>query len=80
MKKENYEDIMKEHVKISARNLKCFFEMEISPRNLHPDVAKSLKDNRVKVLEWSSQNTDLIPIENILKELKVPTNKVTQKS
>lgn len=75
LKKENYEDIMKEHIKISARKIelsyKVVFEMEIRPRNL-PDVAKSFKDNVVKVLERPSRNTDLIPIENILKELRVP--------
>ena len=33
-------------------------------------VAKWLKDNKVKVLEWSSQSHDLNPIENVWAELK----------
>jgi transposase len=33
-------------------------------------VAKLLKDNNVKVLEWSSQHPNLSPIENMWAELK----------
>jgi transposase len=35
-------------------------------------VAKWLKDNQVKVLEWLLQSPDLNPIENVWTELKKP--------
>ena len=44
------------------------------------DVAKLLKDIKVKLLEWPSQCTDHNPIENVWAELKMgvrprrPTN------
>jgi transposase len=45
-----------------------------------PVLAKWLKDNKVKVIEWTSQSPDFNPIENVWAELKThvrakrPTN------
>jgi hypothetical protein len=33
-------------------------------------VAKWLKDNKVKLLEWPSQSPELNPMENVLAELQ----------
>ena len=43
--------------------------MDNDPKHISKVVAKWLKDNKVKVLEWTSQSLDLNPIENMWAEL-----------
>uniref|UniRef100_A0AAZ3S8D9 Transposase Tc1-like domain-containing protein n=1 Tax=Oncorhynchus tshawytscha TaxID=74940 RepID=A0AAZ3S8D9_ONCTS len=59
MRQENYVDILKQHLKTSVRKLKLgckwVFQMDNDPKHTFNIVAKWLKDNKVKVLEWPSQ-------------------------
>uniref|UniRef100_A0AAZ3NVJ3 Tc1-like transposase DDE domain-containing protein n=1 Tax=Oncorhynchus tshawytscha TaxID=74940 RepID=A0AAZ3NVJ3_ONCTS len=74
MREENYVYILKQHLKTSVRKLKLgrtwVFQMDNDPKHTSKVMAKWLKHNKVKVLEWPSQNPNLKPIENLWAELK----------
>ena len=70
MRKKNNVDILKQHLKTSVRKLKLGRKWTMTTSILPKLMAKWLKGNKVKVLEWPSQSPDRNPIENVLAELK----------
>uniref|UniRef100_A0A8K9UTL7 Transposase Tc1-like domain-containing protein n=1 Tax=Oncorhynchus mykiss TaxID=8022 RepID=A0A8K9UTL7_ONCMY len=74
MRQEKYVDILKQHLKTSVSKLKLgckwAFQMDNDPKHTPKVVAKWLKDNKVKVLEWPSQSPELNPMESLWAELR----------
>ena len=60
MRQENDVDILKQYLKTSVRKVKIghkwILQMDNDPKQTTKVVAKWLKDNKVKVLEWPSQS------------------------
>ena len=56
MRGENYVDILKQHIRKLKLGRKWVFQMDNDPKHTSKVVARWLKDNKVKVLEWPSKS------------------------
>ena len=54
MREEKYVDILKQHLRNLKLGRRWVFQMDNDPKHTSKVVAKWLKDNKVKVLEWPS--------------------------
>ena len=70
IREENDVDILKTSGRKLKLGRKWVFQMDIDPTHTSKDVAKWLKDIKVKVLKRPSQSPDHNPIENVWAELK----------
>ena len=79
MNDKKYREILEDNLLPSARSLKLkrgwTFQKDNDPKDTANETKEWFRNKRINVLQWPSQSSDMNPIENLWRELKLNVQK-----